>query len=137
MNVSQSVKNIVQTRFEPEAVQNIIKVLIKSPSIPTHINPEDIKALPERPGVYIFYDENNTPLYIGKSTNIKERVLSHFTNDYTSTKEMNLVQQMTHIETITTAGELGALLLESQMIKKEQPIYNRQLRQQKKLTLDI
>lgn len=68
------------------------------------------------------------PLYIGKSVNIKDRVLSHFSGDIHSPKEMKISQQIQHIETITTAGELGALFLEAKMIKELLPLYNSLLR---------
>ena len=73
------------------------------------------------------------PLYIGKSIDIKDRVLSHFSSDLYSLKEMNIVQQVTSIETIPTAGELGALFLESKLIKKLLPLYNRVLRNKREL----
>ncbi|CAN5140061.1 hypothetical protein BH09PAT2_BH09PAT2_03550 [soil metagenome] len=127
--------NMIHKEFDTTSLEKTVALLIKSPTIPTHLNPEEIKSLPEGPGVYKFYDEKGLLLYIGKSTNIKERVLSHFTNDYTSTKEMNLVREVAHIEAISTAGELGALLMEAHLIKKELPIYNRQLRKINKLTV--
>lgn len=73
------------------------------------------------------------PLYVGKSRNIRERVLSHFAADIRSGVEMQIAQQIEHIETITTAGELGALLLESQLIKKLLPLYNRKSRLKREL----
>lgn len=126
--------NVLHKEFDKDAIEQTVSLLMKSPTIPTHLNPDEIKMLPEGPGVYLLYDEKRLLLYVGKSTNIKERVLSHFTNDYTSTKEMNMVREVAHIESISTAGELGALLMEAHLIKKEQPVYNRQLRKVRKLT---
>src|SRR5260221_10632069 len=91
----------------------------------------DNKNLPDKPGVYIFYGKAGETLYVGKSKNIRERVLSHFYNDYLSQKEMEMTKQTADIKTITTPGELSALLLESQMIKDEAPIFNRMLRRKK------
>src|ERR1700722_5031210 len=68
------------------------------------------------------------PLYVGKSVNIRNRVLSHFSSDIASATEMNIAQQVKRIETIQTAGELGALLLESRLIKELLPIYNKKSR---------
>jgi DNA polymerase-3 subunit epsilon len=93
----------------------------------------DLETIPESPGVYIFYGQNNVPLYIGKSINLKERILSHFSNTLSSSIEMRISQQIERIETITTSGELGALLKESFLIKQMQPIYNRKLRISRKL----
>lgn len=95
----------------------------------------DNKSLPDKPGVYIFYGKGGETLYIGKSKNIRERVLSHFYNDYLSQKEMEMTRQTADIKTIVTPGELSALILESQMIKEEMPIFNRMLRRKKEFVV--
>jgi len=118
-----------------DTVQNAFATLLKQPSLPAHMPVDTLESLPELPGVYIFYGDSPTPLYIGKSVNIKERVLSHFNSDYSSHKEMNICQQATRIECVPTAGELGALLLESSLIKQLQPMYNRMLRNTRKLVV--
>jgi DNA polymerase III subunit epsilon len=114
--------------------QELVNTL-KKPSLPVGLAPDSIETLPEAPGVYLFYGENGVPLYVGKSINIKERVLSHFSSDHSSSKEMQLSQQVRSIETITTSGELGAFIKESALVKKLQPIYNRQLRISRKLVV--
>ena len=125
----------IHAQLPVEKVQEALMIAAQRPSLPTHLPEDTIDMLPENPGVYIFYGENNMPLYIGKSINIRERVLSHFTNDHTSSKEMNISQQITGIETIVTAGELGALLKEATLIKEMQPLYNRHLRATKQLVI--
>jgi len=65
-----------------------------------------------------FNGENSLPLYIGKSINIRARVLSHFNADHASTREMRISQEVRHIEWIETAGEFSALLLESRLVKE-------------------
>lgn len=91
-----------------------------------------IDDLPESPGVYLLYGSGETPLYIGKSINIKERVKSHFTDSYEHQQEAQMIKQLSRIEYIKTAGELGALLMESNLVKQYQPIYNRKLQKVKK-----
>lgn len=118
----------LSTFFSQETITNSVRSLIKQPSLPSHLPTDILESLPEGAGVYIFYGDKDIPLYIGKSINIRERVLSHFSADHTSAKEMSISQQIKNIETITTAGELGALLLESSLIKKMQPLYNHALR---------
>lgn len=108
----------------------------KRPSLPSQLPAETIDKLPESPGVYIFRNAQTAPLYIGKSTNIKERVLSHFASDYKSGTEMKMKTQIADIETIQTSGELGALLLESELIKTQQPIYNRMLKIRRRLIIE-
>lgn len=110
------------------------QLLKGSKSLPSGIDAVQIDDIPETSGVYLFFGESRSlPLYIGKSVNIRERVLSHFSSDHASTKEMRISQEITHIEWIETAGEFSALMLESKLIKERQPIYNRQLRRERKL----
>lgn len=118
-----------------EQLLTALESVMYKPIVPQHLNVEVLNTLPEQPGVYIFYGENDIPLYVGKSINIKDRVLSHFSNDYTSSKEMNIVQQTHRIETIPTVGELGALLKEAALIKQLQPLYNRRLRKKNSITV--
>ena len=119
---------VLYDTLAPDQVDEVIKKLLKRPSLPAGISEDDIDALPDGPGVYIFYDEKGAPLYIGKSKSIRDRVLSHFNSDYRSGKEMNIAQNLASIQHIQTAGELGALLQEARMIKDQLPIYNRRLR---------
>ena len=121
--------------FPPETLIAAIDKALKKPSLPIHLSSADLDALPESPGVYIFYADGKTPLYIGKSINVKERVLSHFASDLRSPTEMKISQQIKSIETISTAGELGALFLESSLIKTMLPLYNRRLRLKKQLVV--
>lgn len=74
-------------------------------------------------------------MYVGKSIHIKERVMSHFVNDVNEPKEMRISQQVRHIETVSTHGEFGALVLESQKIKELRPIHNRRLMRNKVVTI--
>ena len=114
-------------------IDDAIDKIISKPSLPPYLE-TDINSIPNIPGVYLFYDDKESlPLYIGKSIELRTRVLSHFTNDIHHPKEMNLSKQVKHIEWIATTGELGALLLESRLIKEKMPIYNRRLRRAKKI----
>ncbi|MCA9400717.1 MAG: GIY-YIG nuclease family protein, partial [Candidatus Omnitrophica bacterium] len=119
----------------PEGLmQKALKQLLKTPTFPAHVPKEMIDHLPESPGIYQFFDQTGMPLYIGKSTNIRQRVFSHFSSDNGSTKEMRLCQQVQSITFQETAGELGALLLEAHLVKQKLPIYNRRLRRTWQLT---
>ena len=124
-----------QLNFPVEQIERAISQQIKNPSLPQGLSPALVKDLPESAGVYIFQDDSGRPLYIGKSVNIKKRVLSHFSADHSYESQFKISQQVANIETVVTGGELEALLLESKLIKEKQPLYNRQLRRQQKLTL--
>jgi DNA polymerase-3 subunit epsilon len=123
----------IQHEFSAEIIEAAVNKAQKRPSIPTGLSTEILDALPETPGVYIFYGDSGIPLYIGKSINIRDRVLSHFSADHSSSTELKITQQIKSIETIQTEGELGALLKEAYLVKKMQPLYNRKLRQKNKL----
>ena len=121
-------------RHNHEHLESVIKSLLKRPSLPANISEDDIQNLPESPGVYLFYDRDNIPLYIGKSINVRERVLNHFSSDHSSSKEMKISQNIASIDFIKTCGELGALLTESKLIKQKLPSYNYRLRRYDRLT---
>lgn len=126
---------ISQEKFPQEVFLKAVNKALKKPTLPIGLQLTDLDSLPEQPGVYLFYgalpatNSQAIPLYIGKSKNIRERVLSHFAADLRSGIEMKIAQQINRIETIQTAGELGALFTESQLIKKLLPLYNKRLRQ--------
>lgn len=89
-----------------------------------------LSELPTRPGVYLFHGESDTmPLYIGKSVNIRSRVLSHLRTP----DEAAMLRQSRRISWICTAGEIGALLLEARLIKEQQPLFNKRLRRNRQL----
>jgi DNA polymerase III subunit epsilon len=123
----------LQQTTEKDTLEHAIATALKKPSLPLNLKGTDLSDLPEYPGVYTFYGKDNTPLYVGKSINLKDRILSHFTADIHSGKEMKISQQIERIETDITAGELGALIKESQMVKALLPLYNRKLRVKREL----
>ena len=89
-----------------------------------------IDTLPAAPGVYVFHGDSGTmPLYIGKSINIRSRVMSHFR----TAEEARMLRQARRVSYYPTAGEIGALLLEAQMIKQYQPLHNKRLRRNRQL----
>ncbi|WP_345793684.1 exonuclease domain-containing protein [Thauera sp. JM12B12] len=127
-------------RFPPGHLAAVVRELIGHPSLPPHLDPEQIADLPDTPGVYLFYGERGNadgggelPLYIGKSTRLRSRVLSHFAADHQSDRELSLSQQVRHIDWIETTGEIGALLKEAELVKRLQPTHNRQLRRNREL----
>jgi len=96
---------------------------------PVHIDRASLDALPARPGIYIFRDQHELPLYIGKSVNIRSRVLSHLRTP----EEARMLQQSRYVEFRRTAGDIGALLLESRLIKELQPLHNKKLRRTREM----
>lgn len=85
---------------------------------------ERINQIPGQTGVYYFYDKLGILIYIGKSKNIHQRVLTHLSNS-TTQKAIDMRLNIGEVDWTLTGSELAALLLESDEIKKYQPIYNR------------
>jgi len=90
-----------------------------------------IKSLPETPGVYQYYDKENTLLYVGKAKSLKKRVSSYFTKEHDNARFRLLVKKISDIKTVKVNTELDALLLETNLIKNLKPRYNVNLRDDK------
>jgi len=91
-----------------------------------------IRSLPEKPGVYQYFNSDNKILYVGKAKNLKKRVSSYFNKDLSkSGKVAILVKKIAYIKYIVVDTELDALLLENNLIKKYQPHYNVMLKDDK------
>jgi len=111
-----------------EALSAAARQLARQTTLPPHIDRAAVDAVPEAPGVYLLYGERGVPLYVGKSVTMRSRVLAHFADDLRSGREMQLAREVRTIEWQRTAGELGALLREAELVKRLAPVYNRQLR---------
>ena len=119
---------MLQGTHDAQTLDKAVAKLTSRPSLPPHLDPAVFDALPHGHGVYLFYGENELPLYIGKSKTLRKRVLSHFSADHRSAKEMSLSQQVRRIDWIETQGELGSLLKEAALVKAMQPTHNHRLR---------
>lgn len=93
---------------------------------------QQLRFLPNNPGVYQFLDSAETIIYVGKAKDLKKRVSSYFNRDrYEQKKTQVLVKNITTIKYIVVDSEIDALLLENNLIKKHQPKYNIQLKDDK------
>ena len=84
-------------------------------------------AMPDAPGVYTFRDRQKRPLYIGRATSLRDRVKSYFTNDLIDTRGPRIVDMVTKAVSLTweeADSVLEAIILESSLIKRYQPFYN-------------
>ncbi|MBI4205761.1 MAG: hypothetical protein HY527_12105 [Betaproteobacteria bacterium] len=113
-----------QQDLDPATFSTAVAGLVRAPTVPAQL-PEDVfDELPAAPGVYVFYGESSV-LYVGKSTNLRARVLSHFAGDGRSRRDMQIVRDVVRIDWTETAGELGALIEASRLVKVLTPVYNR------------
>ena len=90
-----------------------------------------IRTLPEKPGIYQYFDETEKIIYVGKAKNLKKRVASYFTKNHDTAKTRILVRKIQGIRYIVVDTETDALLLENNLIKKYRPKYNIQLKDDK------
>jgi DNA polymerase-3 subunit epsilon len=110
-----------------DVVDVAARQIARQPTLPPQLDPSSIGEIPEAPGVYLFYGEGGAPLYIGKSRAMRSRVLQHFIAGASWTPRVR------RIDWRRTAGELGALLREAELVKALDPAYNRQLRRPERL----
>lgn len=124
-----------QWRQDPgeEAVLAATEKLLKTTTVPAGLADNAFDHIPEGPGVYLFYGDKDIPLYVGKSINLRTRVMSHFSGDHRVAKDMRIAAEVKRIDWIETAGELGALIEEARLVKKLSPVHNRQLRRSSEL----
>lgn len=86
---------------------------------------EELKNLPDDPGVYIMHDEDDTVIYVGKAKILKNRVRQYFQNSANHTPKVRaMVAKIAYFEYIVTDSEVEALVLECNLIKKYRPKYN-------------
>ncbi|PJB58159.1 MAG: excinuclease ABC subunit C, partial [Bacteroidetes bacterium CG_4_9_14_3_um_filter_41_19] len=83
-----------------------------------------ISTIPNKPGVYQYFDDAGDIIYVGKAKDLKKRVASYFTQSHQTGKIKVLVKKIRDIRVIVTESEFDALLLENNLIKKHQPRYN-------------
>ena len=93
---------------------------------------EELKKLPDKPGVYLMHDKQDTIIYVGKAKNLKNRVRQYFRASHDEgIKKNQMVQKIARFEYIITDSELEALVLECNLIKEYCPKYNTMLRDDK------
>ncbi|KRD08353.1 DNA polymerase III subunit epsilon [Flavobacterium sp. Root901] len=109
-------------------IDKMIKKTAQDQRLPPNLPPEDFNALPEKPGVYYFYNQAKKVIYVGKAINLKKRVTSHFTGNNINPQRQHFLRDIYGISFEVCATELMALLLECTEIKKLWPTYNRALK---------
>jgi len=125
----------LQENFPLDHVEEVLNQTLTGYTSPPLLDEKILQKFPETPGVYTFYGKDGESLYIGKSINLKQRIHSHFQSSLSSDRELQMFQRVSHVETQETAGEFSALILEANLVKEHQPLFNRKLRRLRKLTI--
>jgi DNA polymerase-3 subunit epsilon len=121
---------ILAQQTAEESIANLVNRGVNASKLPPNFTMEQLHALPEDCGIYYFHNQNNEVIYVGKSINIKKRIMEHFA---AKTAKAQKMQRDVHDITFEVTGsELAALLLESHEIKTLLPRYNTAQKPQKK-----
>lgn len=120
VDVLQRALNLQEGKFR---TQSFIKEGLKATQLPQNISPEFIQSLPDAVGVYYFLNAYDTIIYVGKSINIRKRVMQHFGK--TDGKSDKFIQKVAQIKYTLTGSDLAAMLLESHEIKILSPEINK------------
>jgi DNA polymerase-3 subunit epsilon len=99
--------------------------VLGQPKLPARLPAGLADELPESPGVYRFFGENGELLYIGRSNSLRAKILSQLAEPRSGSREQKLAALVQRVDWRQTAGELGAMLLEREWIKSQQPRFNR------------
>jgi DNA polymerase-3 subunit epsilon len=95
------------------------------PKLPAHLPPGLADELPEAPGAYRFFGDDDALLYIGRSNSLRGRILAQLADARVGSREQLMAAQVKRVDWRQTAGELGAMLLESDWIRSQKPLHNR------------
>jgi DNA polymerase-3 subunit epsilon len=122
-------------RHGRDEVEHTVERLLARPATPAFLPPEALDEVPAVPGVYMFYGLNAHPIYIGKSVDLRTRVSGHFNADHANNTDARLAQEVRRIEWEETAGAIGALLREAELVKTLLPAHNIALRRRAQAVL--
>ena len=117
--------NIFETRAGRAQLDEAVAFQIRGPHLPPGLPADLADDLPEAPGVYVFRGDGGVPIYVGMGRNLRSRVLAHFS---AGDRDTRIIRELRDVEWFETGGELGALLLESRLIRELAPLEHRRLR---------
>jgi DNA polymerase-3 subunit epsilon len=115
-------------RVPRSQIEDAVHSLLVRPGLPPALGPDALDAIPSAPGVYVMVGAAGHTLYIGKSIDLRSRVAAHFTGDAWNERTLRLAREIERIDWERTAGEVGALLRESELVKLRLPAHNVRLR---------
>lgn len=109
----------------PDLLRAHVERVTRRFQLAAHIDEDTIERIPAGCGVYMFYGDDDAPLYVGRSVRLRQRVRSHLTGPRRSAKDLRLAALVRRVEWKATGGEIGAMLAEAQMIATLRPTLNR------------
>jgi DNA polymerase III subunit epsilon len=112
-------------------IRDAVADQLKKPQLPPGLPADLPEQLPEAPGVYAFYAQNNAALHVGKSANLRARILSHFSGE--KQPAWRASTEIASVQWEVAAGELGTQLRHARWLKQLQPLHNSKPRQDEEL----
>lgn len=109
---------------------DVFEKLVAGRPVHSRIPVSRFKNIPETAGVYVFRDEKGEALYIGKSANLRERILGHFYGDFENERDAAVLELACDMEWFRAPGELSALFLEAELNEKWRPRFARKIKSQ-------
>ncbi|SAK50406.1 DNA polymerase III subunit epsilon [Caballeronia hypogeia] len=109
----------------PDVLRGHLERVTRRFQLAAHIDEDTIEQIPAGCGVYMFYGDDDAPLYAGRSVKLRQRVRSHLVGPRRSAKDLRLAALVRRVEWKATGGEIGALLAETQWIAQARPVHNR------------
>jgi DNA polymerase III subunit epsilon len=109
----------------PDVVQAHLERVTRRFQLAAHIDEDTIEQIPAGCGVYMFYGDDDAPLYAGRSVRLRQRVRAHLVGPRRSAKDLRLAAFVRRVELKATGGEIGAMLIEAQWIANARPAHNR------------
>jgi DNA polymerase-3 subunit epsilon len=118
-------------REVPETVLNAAaQAVLGAHKLPAHLPADFADDLPEAPGAYRLFGEDDALLYVGRGHALRTRVLAQLAGGKGESGQLSFARQVRRIDWVETAGELGAMLCEAEWIKTQKPPYNRRIKSQ-------
>jgi len=115
-------------RVPRSQIEDAVRSLLVRPGLPLRLERDAVDRIPAAPGVYVMVGAAEHTLYIGKSIDLKSRIAAHFADGARDERSLRLGREVERIDWERTAGEIGALLRESELIKLRFPAHNVRLR---------
>ncbi len=111
--------------FSADVLHGYIEQVARRFRLAGDIDEDTIEQIPAGCGVYVFYGEDDAPLYVGRSVRLRQRVRAHLSGPKRSAKDLRLAELVRRVEWTATGGEIGAMLAEGRSIARLRPAHNR------------
>jgi DNA polymerase-3 subunit epsilon len=111
--------------FSTDVLHGYIEQVARRFRLAGDIDEDTIEQIPAGCGIYVFYGEDDAPLYVGRSVRLRQRVRAHLSGPKRSAKDLRLAELVRRVEWTATGGEIGAMLAEGRSVARLRPAHNR------------